>query len=52
VGRQLVVDVEGASTLQELVADAVRQGVAVARVAPRSETLEDLFVREAIEAEG
>jgi hypothetical protein len=49
VTNQLVVNVEGAENSQALLRKAVEAGVTVARVVPRTETLEDLFVREAIE---
>jgi ABC-2 type transport system ATP-binding protein len=48
VMNRLVLEMTGAEEAQEVLADAVAAGLVVAEVAPRSETLEDLFVREAI----
>jgi ABC-2 type transport system ATP-binding protein len=46
---RLVIDVTGSDASQEILADALGSGLKVASVVPRSETLEDLFVREAID---
>jgi ABC-2 type transport system ATP-binding protein len=48
VGGALVVEVEGAATTTRVLEQALRAGLAVEQVVPRHETLEDLFVREAI----
>ena len=48
VGGTLVVLVEGAEALAALLGRALAAGVAVEQVTPRHETLEDLFLREAI----
>jgi len=48
VGGMLVVLVEGASLLTSVLERALAAGITVEQVAPRHETLEDLFVREAI----
>lgn len=47
-GRRLHVDVEGRAEVQPLIQEAVALGVEVEQVTPRHETLEELFVREAI----
>jgi ABC-2 type transport system ATP-binding protein len=53
IGDRLVVSVEGRSQVDQLLRRALDEGVVVAELTPRHETLEDLFVREAIEgAEG
>jgi ABC-2 type transport system ATP-binding protein len=49
VAERLVVQVEGEAKLAELLSSALGAGARVAEVSPRHETLEDLFVREAIE---
>jgi ABC-2 type transport system ATP-binding protein len=48
VGGMLVVLVEGADTLRDVLQRALTAGLSVEQVAARHETLEDLFVREAI----
>jgi ABC-2 type transport system ATP-binding protein len=48
VMQRLVVSVEGSARVQELLRRAMADALVVAQVVPRSETLEDLFVREAI----
>jgi ABC-2 type transport system ATP-binding protein len=50
VGDRLVIEIEGKSRVNELLERALAANVPVLEVTPRSETLEDLFVREAIEA--
>jgi ABC-2 type transport system ATP-binding protein len=50
VGGKLVVIVEGSDTLNRLLERALGAKLAVEEVVPRQETLEDLFVREAIAA--
>jgi ABC-2 type transport system ATP-binding protein len=53
IGDRLVVSVEGRTQVDQLLRRALEEGVVVAELTPRHETLEDLFVREAIEgAEG
>jgi ABC-2 type transport system ATP-binding protein len=47
---RLVVEVEGQAEVQAVIREAVSAGLSLAEVIPRSETLEDLFVREAIDA--
>lgn len=49
VAERLVVTVEGAQTLKDFLKRALGEDLTVVEVVPRSETLEDLFVREAIE---
>ena len=48
VRDQVTVEVLGKDKVRPLLAHALDQNVDVVRVMPRSETLEDLFVREAI----
>jgi ABC-2 type transport system ATP-binding protein len=48
VGGMLVVQVEGADPLRRVLERALAAGLAVEQVVPRHETLEDLFMREAI----
>jgi ABC-2 type transport system ATP-binding protein len=50
IGDRLVIEIEGKSRVNELLRRALDAGVSVVEVTPRHETLEDLFVREAIEA--
>jgi ABC-2 type transport system ATP-binding protein len=52
VMNRLVIEVVGAANVQSLLARALEAKLVVAQVVPRSETLEDLFVREAIESGG
>ncbi len=49
VRNRLVIEVEGEHKLSRLLQKAIAENVSVAEVVPRHETLEDLFVREAIE---
>ena len=48
VRNRLTIEVEGAGPANELLAELVRRGKQVAAMLPRTETLEQLFVREAI----
>ncbi|HEY6557901.1 MAG TPA: ABC transporter ATP-binding protein [Polyangiaceae bacterium] len=48
LGARVVVEVEGAALVEQVLSDALRSGFSVTEVIPRHETLEDLFVREAI----
>lgn len=48
VGGMLVVLVEGADKVSQVLSQALAAGLTVEQVVPRHETLEDLFVREAI----
>jgi ABC-2 type transport system ATP-binding protein len=50
--ERLVIEVEGRKKLELLLQKALEAGAAIVEVTPRHETLEDLFVREAIEAKG
>ena len=50
IGDRLVVEVEGKARVPELLGLALAEGLEIAEVIPRQETLEDLFVREAIDA--
>jgi ABC-2 type transport system ATP-binding protein len=50
VGPRLIVEIEGEAKVNALVARALEQGCQISEVSPRHETLEDLFVREAIES--
>ena len=52
VRERLVVEVEGRARLDQLLQKALEAGANIAEVTPRHETLEDLFVREAIESDG
>jgi ABC-2 type transport system ATP-binding protein len=49
-GKRLIVEIEGKRQVGQLLAEALGCGAEVVEVAPRHETLEDLFVREAIDA--
>jgi hypothetical protein len=46
---RLVVEVEGAANVNVVLERALADGLAIGEVVPRTETLEDLFVREAID---
>jgi ABC-2 type transport system ATP-binding protein len=50
VGGLLVVSVEGSDRLAHVLRRALEAGLAIEQVVPRHETLEDLFLREAIAA--
>jgi len=50
IRNRLVVEVEGERKVDQVVRQALDAKLAVAEVTPRSETLEDLFVREALDA--
>jgi len=50
IRQRLVIEVEGERKVDGVVRRALDAGLAVAEVTPRSETLEDLFVREALDA--
>jgi ABC-2 type transport system ATP-binding protein len=50
VGGMLVVQAEGAQTLSGILTRALGAGLSIEQVVPRHETLEDLFMREAITA--
>jgi ABC-2 type transport system ATP-binding protein len=50
IGEQLLVEAQGDERVQGLLSTAIRLGAAVVEVVPRHETLEELFVREAIKA--
>ncbi len=52
LGESAVVEVEGESRVPEVLSAALAAGVNVREVLPRHETLEDLFVREAIDTAG
>lgn len=47
-GARLQVEIEGRAQVQPLIERAVQAGVEVEQITPRHETLEELFVREAI----
>src|SRR4051812_6878759 len=49
LGSRLVVEVEGETKLPTILTRALELGFTISEVTPRQETLEDLFVREAIE---
>ncbi len=49
LGPRMVVEIEGEAKVSALVKRALDLGCTISEVTPRSETLEDLFVREAIE---
>lgn len=48
VGPRLVIEIEGAARVGEVLGEALARGLSIGEVTPRHETLEDLFVREAI----
>jgi ABC-2 type transport system ATP-binding protein len=48
LGNRLVVRIEGEAALQQALAQATAAGVRIQEVTPNQETLEDLFLREAI----
>jgi ABC-2 type transport system ATP-binding protein len=48
VGGHLVLEVEGAAATARVLQQAIEAGLVIEQVVPRQETLEDLFVREAI----
>jgi ABC-2 type transport system ATP-binding protein len=50
IRNRLVVEVEGERKVDRVVRQAFEADLAVAEMTPRSETLEDLFVREALDA--
>lgn len=50
LGARAIVEVEGSGEVSSLLSRALAAGAEVVEVTPRHETLEDLFVREAIEA--
>jgi ABC-2 type transport system ATP-binding protein len=50
LGERVVVEIEGESKVAEVLRAALDAGARVSEVIPRHETLEDLFVREAIDA--
>lgn len=52
VANRLVVHVDGQERVNAVVAAALAAGLDVVEVAPRNETLEELFVREAIDEQG
>jgi ABC-2 type transport system ATP-binding protein len=52
VAGRLVVGVQGLERVNEVLARALEAGFMVAEVVPRHETLEDLFMREAIDESG
>jgi ABC-2 type transport system ATP-binding protein len=52
VGDRLVVEVEGEAGVSALLARALDAGARVVEVTPRHETLEELFVREAVDLPG
>jgi hypothetical protein len=47
-GERLVVEAPGQASVKEVLEAALAAGASVLEAAPRHETLEDLFVREAI----
>jgi ABC-type uncharacterized transport system ATPase subunit len=47
-GTRVTIEVVGDDVLQRVVRKVVELGLAIAAVTPRTESLEDLFVREAI----
>jgi ABC-2 type transport system ATP-binding protein len=49
-GSSTLIEVEGATKVPEVLRAALEAGATVSEVIPRHETLEDLFVREAIES--
>jgi ABC-2 type transport system ATP-binding protein len=50
LGDRIVIEIEGESKVAEVLRAALEAGASVGEVLPRHETLEDLFVREAIDA--
>jgi ABC-2 type transport system ATP-binding protein len=51
LGEHTTLEIEGRDGVNPVLEKAIEQGVTVVQVIPRHETLEDLFVREAIEHE-
>jgi len=51
VGPRLVLELEGEAKVQELLRRAIEHQLVISEVTPRHETLEDLFVREAIDTQ-
>jgi ABC-2 type transport system ATP-binding protein len=49
LGERVVIEIEGETKVAEVLRAALEAGASVNEVAPRHETLEDLFVREAID---
>ena len=49
LGSRLVIEIEGEAKLPVILKRALELGFTISEVTPRQETLEDLFVREAIE---
>ncbi|MFN8549797.1 MAG: ABC transporter ATP-binding protein [Polyangiaceae bacterium] len=49
---RLIVEIEGQAHVAEVLGAALSAGLSVVEVVPRHETLEDLFVREAIDEQG
>jgi ABC-2 type transport system ATP-binding protein len=49
LAQRLVVELEGDAALQDFLEFAIANKVRIIEVAPRQETLEELFVREALE---
>ena len=49
VGERLIVEIEGRANIEDVLRLALEAGLEIAAVIPRHETLEDLFVREAID---
>jgi ABC-2 type transport system ATP-binding protein len=49
IGRRLVVEIEGQANVATMLKAALDAGIEVSELTPRHETLEDLFVREAID---
>jgi ABC-2 type transport system ATP-binding protein len=50
LGERVVIEIEGEARVAEVLRAALEAGANVHEVTPRHETLEDLFVREAIDA--
>ncbi|HEX3852929.1 MAG TPA: ABC transporter ATP-binding protein, partial [Polyangiaceae bacterium] len=50
-GPRLVVEIEGEAKVAVILKRALELGFTISEVTPRQETLEDLFVREAIDTE-
>jgi ABC-2 type transport system ATP-binding protein len=52
LGEHTLIEVEGSEKVADVLRAALESGADVSEVTPRHETLEDLFVREAIDERG
>ena len=52
LGARLVIEIEGEARVGDVLKRALELGLSISEVTPRHESLEDLFVREAIDTDG